>query len=160
MILSVEHDILVTGSDLATCEQRVLLFFEKSQLVHYDSITVDGAASMNATDSRFARLLEQGIAGNRRTLEDLLDKLVQEGCRDIEDIITLPQGFQSKMLHTICHLLDGFFGIDTHFYDIDEMSHWITDTRQQQVEESPALCWLLKVRAQSVYGQGFEKKSD
>lgn len=160
MILSVEHNILVSGADLETCEHHVRLFLEKSQLVHYDTITVDRTASLDATDGRFEKLLEQGMEGNRTVLADLLDKLVKEGCREMADIITLPQGFQSKMLHTICHLLDGFFGIDTHFYDIDEMSHWITENRQQQLEERPSQCWLLKIKAESVYGQGFEKESD
>ena len=160
MILSIEHDLLVSGPDLATCEQHVHLYFEKSQLVHYDSIEIDHPHCMNATVPQFEKLLLQGINANRQILTELLGNLTKEGCESLQDILTLPQGFQSKLLHTMSHLLDGFFGIDSKFYDIDEISHWITDSRRKQINETPEMCWLLRIKAQSVYGQGFEKVSD
>jgi len=160
MILSIEHSILASGSDLATCEHHIRLFFEKSQLVQYDSIEIDHSHSMNATASQFEGLIKQGVDSNRQVISDLLSTLNREGCTNLQDILTIPQGFQSKLLHTMSHLLDGFFGIDSQFYDIDENSHWITDSRRKQITESPETCWLMRIKAQSVYGQGFEKVSD
>lgn len=160
MILNIEHDILVSGANFSTCENRVRLYFEKSQLVHYDSIEIDPSRCMNATEPDFLKLLEEGIASNRLVLTELLAKLKNEGSTELEDLINLPQGFQSKLLHTMSHLLDGFFGIDTKFYDIDEISHWITEKRREEIAQSPHTCWLLQVKAQSVYGQGFEKESE
>ena len=160
MILSIEHSILASGSDLATCEHHIRLFFEKSQLVQYDSIEIDHLHSMNATASPFEELIKQSVDSNRQVISDLLSTLNREGCTNLQDILTIPQGFQSKLLHTMSHLLDGFFGIDSQFYDIDENSHWVTDSRRKQITESPETCWLMRIKAQSVYGQGFEKVSD
>jgi hypothetical protein len=160
MILSIEHNLLVSGPDLETCVHHVRLFFEKSQLVHYDSIEIDHPHCMNATVPQFEKLIMQGVDANRQILSELLGKLTKEGCENLQDILTLPQGFQSKLLHTMSHLLDGFFGIDSKFYDIDEISHWITDNRRKQIKKSPETCWLIRITAQSVYGQGFEKVND
>jgi hypothetical protein len=160
MILFVDHDMLVSGPDLATCERLVRRFFAKSQLVHYDSVEIDRQHSVNGADPRFDELIQAAIAENRRILGELLGKLQEEGCATLEDLLTLPQGFKSKLLHTISHLLDGFFGIDSRFFDIDEISHWLTEPRRRQFAERPEDCWLLRIKAQMVYGQGFEKKSD
>ena len=160
MILFAEHDMLMSGPDLATCERHVRLFFAKSQLVHYDSVEIDRHHSVNGADPRFKELIQAAIAENKRILGELLSKLQEEDCATLEDLLTLPQGFKSKLLHTISHLLDGFFGIDSRFFDIDEISHWLTEARQRQLGEQPEDCWLLRIKAQMVYGQGFEKKSD
>ncbi len=96
---------------------------------------------------------------NKETVAELLAKLKEEGCSKVDDILHLPQGFQSKILHTISHLLDGFFGVDSRFFDIDEISHWITENRQNEINENPEKCWIIRVKAQLVYGEGFEIKS-
>lgn len=160
MILFAEHDLLVTGPDLDSCDRRARLFFAKSQLVHYDSVEVDRNHSVNGSDPRFNDLLEKAQAENRRILHELMTKLQEEGCSTLDDLLALPQGFKSKLLHTISHLLDGFFGIDSRFFDIDEISHWLTESRRQHLAARPAECWLLRIKAQMVYGQGFEKKSE
>jgi len=158
MILFIEHTILVSGPDRETCEHHVRLFFEKSQLVHYDSIEFDPLNSVNGADPQFAQLLESSVTGNRQILKELLGKLQQEGCSSLDDLLVLEQGFKSKLLHTVSHLLDGFFGVDSRFYDIDEISHWVTENRRRQIDQSPEQCWLLAVHAKSVYEQGFENK--
>ena len=158
MILSIEHILLVSGPDLLTCSEHVKWFFKKSQLVRYDSITVDQENSVQGTDPLFEELLELSIARNRETLGELLAKLQNEGCSEMHDLLTLPQGFPSKILHTMCHLLDGFFGVDSYFFDIDEDSNWLTENRKQLVKESPETCWLIRIHAKSFYGGGFEKK--
>ena len=37
---SIEHDLLVSGPDMESCSRHALSFFDKSQLVHYDSVEV------------------------------------------------------------------------------------------------------------------------
>lgn len=159
MILSIEHDLLITGSDLESCCQNVMRFFDKSQLVHYDSVEIDQQLSLNALSQEFEHSLNQALQSNHEILADLLGTLKVEGCTKMEDLLHLPQGVQSKILHTMCHLLDGFFGVDSRFYDIDEMSHWITKNRQRKIQESPEQCWLVHAKAKSFYGGGFEKRS-
>ena len=68
MILSIEHDILVSAPDLAAGEHHLRLFFEKSQLVHYDSIEIDQPCCMNATAPQFEGLLKQTVENNRQVL--------------------------------------------------------------------------------------------
>ena len=159
MILFIEHDLLVSGPDLESCSQHVLSFFDKSQLVHYDSVEVDPDHSASGTDNHFDELLNKAIKANKKILGELLAKLEDDGCTTFDDLLNLPQGFQSKMLHTISHLLDGFFGIDSRFFDIDELSHWVTESRKNMIDSTPDQCWIIRVKAKSVYGQGFETKS-
>jgi len=159
MILLIEHNLLVSGPDMRTCSRHVLSFFDKSQLVHYDSVEIDPEHSARGSDPRFEELLNKAINTNKEILEELLAKIKDEGCSELDDILNLPQGFQSKMLHTISHLLDGFFGVDSRFFDIDEISHWITENRQNEMNTNPEQCWLIRVKAKSVYGQGFETKT-
>lgn len=158
MILSIEHDLLISGPDLPTCSQHVRRFLEKNQLVHYDSVEIDQEHSFQGSDPRFEEFLEMAITSNHDVLAELLAKLKEEGFETTEDLLRLPQGFESKMLHTMCHLLDGFFGVDSHFFDIDEVSNWLTENRRKQLRESPDQCWLIHVLAKSFYGGGFEKK--
>lgn len=159
MILSIEHFMLVNGADLDSCSQRVRNFFNKSQLVHYDLVEVDREKSVHGTDPGFENALNMAIAKNHAILADLLNKLKGEGYTEMGHLLELPQGFQSKLLHTMCHLLDGFFGVDSRFFDIDEISNWLTENRRQQIHKSPEECWLIHVNAKSFYGGGFEKKS-
>ncbi len=49
----------------------------------------------------------------------------------------MPQGYKSKMLHVITHFLDGFFGIDTFFYNLEEDSHWVSEELQKKIAEAP-----------------------
>jgi hypothetical protein len=159
MILSIEHDLLVTGPDLETCCRRVQSFFAKSQLVRYDVVDIDRERSVRGSDPRFEEYLNRAIAANHEVLSGLHDTLKEEGYESLEDLLRLPQGFESKLLHTMCHLLDGFFGVDSHFFDIDEVSSWLTENRRTQLGEDPESCWLVHARAKSFYGGGFEKKS-
>ena len=76
MILSIEHEILASDPDLETCERHVRLFFEKSQLVHYDSIEIDRSRCMNAAAPQFENILEEAVARNREVLSGLLAKLL------------------------------------------------------------------------------------
>lgn len=149
MQLSVSHEILVSGPDLATCRARVRRFFDRYQLVKYDTIRIDEKDAVNAAQPIFFVRLEQGIAANRKVLSGLIEDLHQQGFTSLDDLLTLPQGLASKTLHLASHLLDGFFGIDSLFYDLDDDSHWFTEERRRQIARQPAFFWLLKVTASS-----------
>ncbi len=163
MILTVRHTFMVTGPGLDTCSQHVRFFLDTTQLVRYDSVEIDPEHSICGTEPRFQQELDLVLAENQAILTELLGELRQEGCRQLDDLITLPQGSQSKLLHTVSHLLDGFFGIDSRFFDLDEDSHRLTAKRRQQIKDTPAQCWLIGITARSAYGQNFgqvfEKKS-
>ncbi|NIA05396.1 MAG: hypothetical protein GWP11_05445 [Proteobacteria bacterium] len=156
MILTVRHTFMVTGPDLDTCSQHVRFFLDTTQLVRYDLVEIDQEHSIRGTDPRFQQELDLVVAANQAILAELLGELRQEGCRRLDDLLTLPQGFQSKLLHTMSHLLDGFFGIDSRFFDLNEDSHRLTAKRRQQIKDTPDQCWLIGVTARSTDEQGFE----
>src|SRR4030043_54062 len=66
----------------------------------------------------------------------------------LKDLQELPQGYKSKILHVITHLLDGFFGIDTYFYNLEEDSHWVSEELKEKIKTNPPIFWLLSLEAQ------------
>lgn len=147
MRLEVFHNILMIGPDAKACKDYVLRFFAKTPLVRYDSLNILESEIFPATVPEFWRRLDEGIAENRKTVSDLLAELREAGTKSLEDLLTLPQGFQSKIVHTVAHLLDGFIGIDSLFYNMVEDSHWVSDQLRQEMRENPADYWLLQVEA-------------
>lgn len=141
------HWLLCAGDNFATARNSVLTFFSKSILLFYDDVTAVEHASCSAEDERFWKELEDGIAENRLVLRGFLDDLQAEGCRQIDDLTALPLGYPSKMLHIIAHLLDGFIGIDSVFYNLLEDSHWLSDGLRGTIRKTPTRYWLIRVEA-------------
>jgi hypothetical protein len=139
------HEILVKASDLAACRTRTLKFFKNYQLVRYSRIQISEA--IPASDQACRSRLLKAIDKNRKILHDLIKELQQEDVNTLDDLEELPQGYKSKMLHVITHFLDGFFGIDTYFYNLEEYSHWVSDKLQKRIEATPSAYWLLAVEA-------------
>lgn len=157
MNLRVSHTILVSGTDLSACEKRVLRFFDTTQLVHYDDIRIIREHSCSALDPTFQSLLDKALEKNRERLKSLLAELQAEGYTTLADLVDLPQGYLSKILHTLAHMEDGFFGIDADFFDLDESSYRLSRRRELEIRRQPGNCWLLSVAASSTGGNGFEK---
>ena len=128
MKLEVTHKILTMEPDLARSAAHVLRFLDRTTLVHYDAVRVVAEQSCSGADPRFWPSLEQGIADNRQILERLTEELRAAGTKEFGDLLVMPQGFQSKIFHTMAHLLDGFFGIDSQFCNLPEDSHWLEDS--------------------------------
>ena len=141
------HLILVKGPDFQACKARVLDFFQQYQLVRYSHITVLENESLAASDPGFGDRLHQAILENRKILHELIEELQREGIRTLNNIEDIPQGYKTKMLHVITHLVDGFFGIDTSFYNFEEDSHWVTDDYRGKIASAPSLYWLLSLEA-------------
>lgn len=152
MQLTVSHEILVSGPDFATCKIRVQRFFERYMLVRYDTVRIDEQEAANAGQPIFFDRLERALAGNHEVLKELLEDLRLQGYTSLDDLQALPQGLASKTLHIASHLLDGFFGIDSHFYNLEDDSHWLTEKKRQQISRQPEAFWLLKVTASSAEG--------
>lgn len=142
------HEILVKGQDFAFSRKRVLQFFERYQLVRYSHITIAENTSLPATSPDFEERLNKAILNNRRIVTKLTEELEKEGVRTLHDLSELPQGFSTKMLHVITHFLDGFFGIDTYFYNLEEDSHWVSEKARRRILETPSNYRLLSVEAE------------
>jgi hypothetical protein len=145
---SYSHEILVRGEDLEACKRKVLKFFQFYQLVRYSAITIDQRGSIPATDPEFNSRLQEAIRQNRGILSGLIRELQAENVVTLADLERLPQGYKSKMLHIITHFLDGFFGVDTHFFNLEEDSHWVSDELKKTIEAGSSSFWLLAMDAE------------
>jgi hypothetical protein len=142
-----KHEILIKGYDFGTCKAKVLQFFEQYQLVRYSRIDIAKDAALAAGDPQFEDRLQKAILKNRGILDALIDEFQEEGIHTLNDLSALPQGYKTKMLHVITHLLDGFFGIDTYFYNLAEDSHWVSKPLLKKILANPSGYWLLKAEA-------------
>ncbi len=68
-----------------------------------------------------------------------------EGVSLLNDLENMPQGYRTKMLHVITHLLDGFFGIDSYFYNLEEDSHQVSEELKKKMAGELTDYWLLPV---------------
>lgn len=141
------HEILVKGSDFGICERKVLHFFEHYQLVRYSRVIILEDESLPASNPGYEKRLEKAILKNRHIVNGLIKELQAEGITTMDDIGKMPQGYKSKMLHVITHFLDGFFGIDTFFYNIEEDSHLVSEELQKKIAEAPTYYWILAAEA-------------
>jgi len=144
------HEILAPGLNFEVAAERVRRFFARYQLVRYDDIAILRHRSMRADEPGFWARIEEAESANKHILDELIRPLEQEGFRSLAALRSLSPGYQSKMLHTIAHLLDGFFGVDSFFYHLEADSHWLTPAMRQEIEAAPANHWLLAVEASFV----------
>jgi hypothetical protein len=142
-----KHEILVKGSDFETGKAKVLQFFKRYQLVRYSQIDIPRDAALAAGDPDFDNRLQKAILKNRGIVDALADELQREGVDTLHDLAALPQGYKTKMLHVITHLLDGFFGIDTYFYNLEEDSHWVSEPLIRKIHTDSSQYWLLTIKA-------------
>jgi hypothetical protein len=142
------HEILTKGPDFQFSKKRVLRFFQKYQLLSYSHVHVIESESLPASSHDFENRLQNALLKNRQLLHNLLNEFQSEGYTTIQDLQTMPQGRRTKTFHVITHLLDGFFGLDTHFYNLEEDSHWVSEGLWKKIGALPSHYWLLPVKAE------------
>ena len=143
--LKIFHDILITGSDFESCRQRVKHFFDRTTLIRYDEALVIENDSINGTEKNFPARIQEGLGANQKIVAELLANLKDEGFISLDDLASLEKGYLSKILHTIAHLQDGFIGIDSRFYNLEEDSHGVSRDLQQKIRVTPHSYWILRV---------------
>lgn len=136
------HKILIKAPDFGTAQQGALSFFETTPL-HYDHMEVVAEQSYRVSDPQFWPALHAGIAENQGVLEEFVHELRDTGCATMESLAEIKQGYPSKILHLIAHILDGFVGVDTVFYNLPEDSHWLSESLQKFIKGNQDLYWLL-----------------
>jgi hypothetical protein len=142
---SYNYQILVRGPGFEPCKKKVLSFFEKYQLVRFSVMTLDERVSISAEHPSFQERLQEAIVANRSILKSLIGELQAEKLTTLNDLNALPQGYKTKLLHVVTHFLDGFFGVDTHFYNLIEDSHWVSEGVQDSIRKAPADYWLVSL---------------
>jgi hypothetical protein len=85
------------------------------------------------------------VASNRTFAGNLIVELEETGITSLKELKDLPQGYPSKVLHTLVHILDGFIGADSAFYNLLEDSHWLSAKLQETIKENPEAYWLVPV---------------
>lgn len=148
MKLEISHEVLVVGPDFPRSRDYALRFFAKTPLVRYDSVTVDEAASCPASHPDFWPRVEEGVRRNQEVLTELIGELKESGLRTLDDLLGLGKGYQSKLVHTVAHLVDGFFGIDTVFYNLADDAHSVSPQLRQEIAGNPDDYWLLTIHAE------------
>jgi hypothetical protein len=138
-----EHNILLAGNSFFLCRESVLLFFQKTMLVKYDRIQVVEEKSCNSRNKNFLRNLKKAEQRNRVQVRELIGELKQTGFNSLDSLADIPQGYESKLLHILSHLLDGFVGIDSFFYNLVDDSHWLPEDCETFIAESEKELWLL-----------------
>lgn len=143
------HEFLVEGADFKECHHKVHRFFERTVLVKYDVVHVEEENSLPADNADFFARIEAGIMENRKIAAGMVQELRESGFKDLDDLVRMNQGYESKILHTLTHLLDGFFGIDSFFYNLAEDSHLLSDQLREKIAGQRKGYWLLRVHTAS-----------
>jgi hypothetical protein len=149
MNLEATHILLIKGPDQETCRDRALNFFAKNFLVKYDTVNVVDDRSFAADNHLFWEIIDEGTKGNQLVLAKLVQELRESGFEKITDLPRMDQGYESKTLHTITHLLDGFFGIDSCFYNLEEDSHWLSEQLGATIRKQPQNFRILTMECSS-----------
>lgn len=147
--LKFHHKVLSSGPDFESCARKVLSFFQAYQLVRYSQINILKEDSLPASHPEFWNKIGKAVLENHLVLKQLIKELGDEGVTNLKDLEELPQGYKSTMLHTVTHFFDGFFGVDTYFYNLEEDSHWVSEELTEKMHAYPDHFWILALEAQS-----------
>jgi hypothetical protein len=145
MHLIAQHKILVTGNDFNNSSRQVEKFFERTKLVIYDSVQIVEHLCYSAATEFFQQVLKEALQQNQKTLRSLIKEMENTGVQSITDLLELQQGYPSKTLHIIAHLLDGFIGIDSYFYNLLDDSHWLPADTAAAISRAPDRYWLIHI---------------
>ena len=121
-----EHIFLVEADSHEQALSQVVKFLSSYQLVRYDRFEVKREEIISVHDERFWEVLEKGLQKNYEILQGFIGELKSEGYQSVDDLRSLPQGYLSKLVHLIAHFVDGFFSVDSYFYNLIEDSHFLS----------------------------------
>ncbi|WP_157627853.1 hypothetical protein [Thermodesulfatator autotrophicus] len=148
-LMWLEHYFLVKAPNADKAFSRVKGFLDRYQLVSYEKIE-HTKENYQADNPTFWQVLEAKINENYAFVKDRLSFLEKEGFEKTSSLKDLPQGYLSKELHLIVHFLDGFFGVDSTFYNLEEDSHWVSKGLKREITLNPQNFWLIKIKALSL----------
>lgn len=142
----VSHYFLVRSQSGQLASRHVERYLAGNQLISYAEFFVREEEVLNGTDDRFRPTLDQGLAANSTFARRMLDHLKEEGVTTLDHLLELKQGYTTKVLHTLTHLLDGFIGIDSVLYNLVEDSHQVSEGLAESMRTTPGEYWLIPVR--------------
>ena len=129
-----QHIFLIDGIDYIDCKKKVEHFLRQNLLVRYPTLYFDDQQRLCASNKKpFWDTVDWGQQHNRLTIKGFIAELEDLGFESLHDLGEMMQGYESKILHTITHLLDGFFGMDSLFYNLIEDSHWVSQRLSEKI---------------------------
>jgi len=137
--------MLLAGDSFDHCSEQVHKFFDLTSLVIYDCIETIKGNSFSGLDSDFFDQIAKAENINRQAVQNLMDELTKAKICRVEDFHNIEQGYLSKTLHILSHFLDGFIGIDSHFYNLLDDSHWLPEVTAQAIQKNPKHYWLVHI---------------
>ncbi len=159
-VMLVYHEFLVEAPALIEASCKVVRFLDLYELVVYDRVEVVEQRCIRGDAPSFWSRLADGVHENRLILLDFLAQLGKTGLVSLDDLAFVSQGYESKLLHLIAHMVDGFFGVDSYFFNLMEDSHWVSPETAGMLHDRPWDFWLVGVDgATGPEPQGFERKS-
>jgi hypothetical protein len=150
MEIESRHVFLAQAENREDAVYQVIHFLQTTDLISYSQLNVDETEVMVGDGDSFWETLRQSVEKNRVFSRQILEELQKNGIHEVVDLLTIPLGYPSKLLHVLTHMLDGFFGIDSVFYNLVEDSHWVGDTLEVVIRETPQQFWLVPVETGEV----------
>ena len=142
----ISHYFLVRSQTATLSGQHVRRYLAGNQLITYAEFFVREGDILNAEDQRFWPLLEQGLEANLAFTARMIDHLKDEGIVSLDQLAGLAQGYATKVFHTLAHMVDGFIGVDSVFYNLIEDSHQVSAPLATSIRNAPGEFWLVPVR--------------
>ena len=153
--MKTEHIFLVKAGSRRQAAEKICRFIKDYNLVSYDEVLPVKDSAIKGSATGFWKEANRGMEKNMDVIKGLFSLLSQEGYGRFEDLSDIPQGFLSKIFHTIAHLLDGFFGVDSYFFNLEEDSHWVSNRLKRAIEKNPDQYWIIKVLGITDSSEGF-----
>ncbi|MBU0946519.1 MAG: hypothetical protein KJ804_20655 [Proteobacteria bacterium] len=150
MEIESRHVFLVQAENRQDAVYQVIHFLQTTDLISYGQLNVDETAVLVGDSDVFWQTLSQGVEKNKAFSRQILEELQKNGVHEVVDLLTIPLGYPSKLLHILTHMLDGFVGIDSFFYNLVEDSHWLGKTLEIVIRETPQQFWLVPVETGEV----------
>lgn len=142
----ISHYFLVRAQNADLAARHVERYLDGNQLISYAEFFVHADEVLSATHAQFGETLARGLAANNAFARQMIDHLQEEGVTTLEQLLHLKQGYTTKLLHTLTHLLDGFIGIDSVLYNLVEDSHWVSAELSEAMHTKACEYWLVPVR--------------
>ncbi len=139
------HLFLVEAEGREAAIKKVENFLTHYSLVVYEEILLEKDEAISATSDAFWQRASAAMDENSKAIKQLFSVLEEEGYESPRDMALIPQGYLSKIFHTVAHLLDGFFGVDSRFFNLVEDSHWISKRLEKKILDVPSHYWLMPV---------------
>lgn len=142
----ISHFFLVRSQSALSAARHVERFLLGNQLISYAEFFVRPEEVLSGTHALFCETLEQGLAANDIFARSMLHHLKEEGITTLDQLLDVQQGYATKVLHTLTHLLDGFIGVDSVLYNLVEDSHRVSAALAGDIREHGEMYWLVPVR--------------